>query len=97
MIVKEYSELDKRLIAFYTTKLDISGGEIREYLKDKLPAYMIPNQLILKSELPLTLNGKIDKKKLKSELDIPKESLMNKVDNSTFEKLSGIWKELFRY
>jgi amino acid adenylation domain-containing protein len=35
-----------------------------EYLKQKLPEYMVPSHLILVNEIPLTLNGKLDKKSL---------------------------------
>ena len=38
--------------------------EIKKYLKNRLPNYMIPNFYCFIDEIPLTLNGKIDRKKL---------------------------------
>jgi amino acid adenylation domain-containing protein len=45
-------------------RLASSGSELREYLKDKLPDYMVPSIFIPMEEFPLTANGKIDRSKL---------------------------------
>lgn len=93
VIVKEYSETDKRLIAFYSTSSDLEELDIREFLKDKIPSYMIPNQFIKMNDLPLTLNGKIDKKKLKADLD-SSHNKQTSNPSSAKEKLELIWKDL---
>lgn len=51
-----------KLYCFYIG--DISTEKLREILNEKLPKYMIPTKLIKVSNLPLTKNGKIDRKKL---------------------------------
>ena len=45
---------------------DIETGEIISILKEKLPRYMIPNKAEKLDVMPLTANGKIDRKKLSS-------------------------------
>ena len=45
---------------------DIETGEIISILKEKLPRYMIPNKAEKLDVMPLTANGKIDRKKLAS-------------------------------
>ena len=45
---------------------DIETGEIITILKEKLPRYMIPNKAEKLDVMPLTANGKIDRKKLAS-------------------------------
>ena len=45
---------------------DIEAGEIISILKEKLPRYMIPNKAEKLDVMPLTANGKIDRKKLAS-------------------------------
>lgn len=38
----------------------ISAGAVREWLRDRVPAYLVPSRLMVLSELPLTDNGKVD-------------------------------------
>lgn len=45
-----------------TSKVDIAS--LTEHLKSKLTEYMVPNALMQLDEMPLTVNGKIDKKRL---------------------------------
>lgn len=52
----------KRLYAFYIG--DIDKKELHKKLKEKLPLYMIPNALRQIEEMPLTKNGKTDRKAL---------------------------------
>ncbi|MDQ1919223.1 non-ribosomal peptide synthetase [Massilia pseudoviolaceinigra] len=52
----------QRLAAFITGAASV--GEVRERLKATLPAYMVPSRLISLATLPLTANGKIDRKLL---------------------------------
>lgn len=40
------------------------GRKLRNLLKEKLPAYMIPKNVIFIEEMPMTANGKLDRKKL---------------------------------
>lgn len=51
-----------KLYCFYIG--DISANKLREVLNEKLPKYMIPTKLIKVAQLPLTKNGKIDRKQL---------------------------------
>lgn len=48
-----------RIIAFYQG--EISGQEARERLAEKLPAYMLPHQMIPVEDMPLNKNGKTDR------------------------------------
>ena len=57
----------KRLVAFIVKEKNsekLTPFELKNYLKKKLPGYMIPNQIRFFDEFPLTSNGKVDRKKL---------------------------------
>jgi amino acid adenylation domain-containing protein len=53
---------DKELIA-YTTG-EATAEELKSYLKEKLPSYMVPNYYVKLESIPLTSNGKVDRKVL---------------------------------
>ena len=58
-----YDSEGKRIALFYVG--DISEGELSSYLGEYLPRYMIPSVLVRLAELPLTDNGKTDRRTLK--------------------------------
>jgi acyl carrier protein len=53
---------DNELIA-YTTG-EATAEELKAYLKEKLPSYMVPNYYVKLESIPLTSNGKVDRKHL---------------------------------
>lgn len=58
---------EKRLFAYLITaddKIVREQEEWRNYLQDKLPEYMLPAAFILIEEIPLTRNGKVDRRRL---------------------------------
>ena len=59
-----YIEEKSKIYGFYIGK--ISKMQLRDTLKQSLPIYMIPNVLMEVDEMPITKNGKIDRKKLKA-------------------------------
>ncbi|AVM08497.1 non-ribosomal peptide synthetase [Bacillus velezensis] len=54
------------LCAYYTAQHALTAGELREELSRQLPSYMIPAYFVQLEEMPLTFNGKIDRKSLPS-------------------------------
>ncbi|MGN6337593.1 condensation domain-containing protein, partial [Mycobacterium sp.] len=62
VIAREDRPGDKRLVGYVTGTATPSG--IRTQLTERLPAYMVPAAVVVLEALPLTANGKIDKKAL---------------------------------
>ncbi|MGE5215803.1 MAG: non-ribosomal peptide synthetase, partial [Chloroflexota bacterium] len=57
---------DKQLIAYIVTDREgsFSIDELRSFMKNKLPSYMVPSTFVVLDSLPLTPNGKVDRKAL---------------------------------
>ncbi|MGA7856478.1 MAG: non-ribosomal peptide synthetase, partial [Terracidiphilus sp.] len=68
IVVREDREGDKRLVAYLVAKATgpDSVTALRTTLETKLPDYMVPASFVYLPELPLTQNGKIDRKVLLS-------------------------------
>lgn len=64
VLVKEDEGGEQLLVAYLNLKTPVTHQEIRTYLKDLIPLYMIPEVFINLDEIPLTPNGKIDRKSL---------------------------------
>jgi amino acid adenylation domain-containing protein len=59
------SESDRNLIAYLVSNTEKPlTTELRNFLKEKLPDYMIPSAFVFLNVLPLTPNGKVDRSKL---------------------------------
>ena len=56
--------VNKHLVAFYTGERPLDSAVIRDKLAESLPAYMVPSAIHWRKALPLTENGKIDRKAL---------------------------------
>lgn len=57
---------EKRLVAYVVARAgyDVSPRELRWYMLAQLPAYMVPAAFVLLDALPVTSNGKVDRRKL---------------------------------
>lgn len=52
------------LCVFYVSKYDIKIEDIKTYLLNKLPEYMVPSSFFKLDKIPISINGKVDRKKL---------------------------------
>ncbi|CAD5971680.1 Linear gramicidin synthase subunit C [Planktothrix agardhii] len=88
---------DKRLVAYIVPQPEITIiiDEIRQFLKAKLPDYMVPNAFVILEALPLTTNGKIDRRALPPpNLDISDKYVAPSTPIE--EILVNIWSEVLK-
>jgi amino acid adenylation domain-containing protein len=89
-----------RLVAYYTVaeaNIGPTQGDLRGYLKERLPEYMLPAAFVELASIPLTPNGKIDRRALPAPASKPTEkSASLPARTPTEERLSSIWCEVLR-
>ncbi|MBD2410049.1 non-ribosomal peptide synthetase [Nostoc calcicola FACHB-389] len=97
VIAREDIPGNQRLVA-YVVGNRIQIDDIRQFLKQKLPPYMVPSAFILLDRLPMTPNGKLDYRALPAPDTSQKNSEVEFVLPRTFaeEKLAAIWAEVLR-
>ncbi len=64
VLVHEDAAGGKRLVAYVAAREEMPTSEWRNYLRGRLPEYMIPTVLMRLDALPLTANGKVDRRAL---------------------------------
>lgn len=100
------------LHAFYSSPKEVDIAELKKFIKNYLPNYMIPNTFTYIENIPYTPNGKIDRKVLQnvkidtkviedSELNLPRNELDEIIFKVVKEKLNiekfGIDQNIFEY
>lgn len=72
---------------------DAFEDELREYLLDRLPVYMVPATILIHKELPLTVQGKVDRAALTQFIQVESDDAVLPTDALTSD-LIGIWSEV---
>ncbi len=89
---------EKRLAAYFVAKQPLSTSDLRAYLGQRLPDYMLPSTFMQLDVIPLTTNGKVDRNALpdpdegRPDLDSQYAAATNPVE----ETLINIWSDIFR-
>ena len=94
VIVRTEGDGDKRLVGYVVAAagVELEVSELRAYLETKLPDYMIPSVFVELTELPLTANGKVDRKALAAEeLEFEGKREYEAPRTEVERILSGIW------
>ncbi|MBW4667896.1 MAG: amino acid adenylation domain-containing protein [Cyanomargarita calcarea GSE-NOS-MK-12-04C] len=88
---------NKEIVAYIVAETELDSSQVRTTLSEILPEYMLPAVFVLVEELPLTANGKIDRRLLAT-LDTFNKKLEKSFDpprTPTEEVLAAIWAEVF--
>ncbi|MCP4154056.1 MAG: amino acid adenylation domain-containing protein, partial [bacterium] len=97
VIDRDDSYGDKYLCAYFTADEELTPGELISFLQMELPEYMVPSYFIQLDKLPLTANGKVNKKKLPA----PEGQATSGVEytpprDDMEKKLAETWQEILK-
>jgi len=86
---------EKYLVAYYILQQELSENELRAYLMQQLPEFMVPAFLVAMERFPVTTNGKIDRHAL-PEPDTTTGADFAAPTDATEEQLVQIWSDLLQ-
>ncbi len=98
VIVHRFGDLDERLAAYVVLAdpdISVDTGAVSAFIGKKLPNYMIPSTIMTIPELPLTANGKLDRKSLPEPTAVRVSGPMEPVSDIEKELL-GIWRKFLK-
>jgi amino acid adenylation domain-containing protein len=93
-VVARESGDDHELVAYVVPQGDASAEDLRAFLGESLPAYMVPAKFVTLTALPLTASGKIDRRALPdpAEFELGAEYVAPRTPLE--EELARIWADL---
>lgn len=90
-------EKNNILIAFVIKKNDVMERELKQFLVDRLPNYMIPSIISIVDNFPTNSNGKIDRNKLSNKINKQKiDCEVSILETETMKSLYQIWKDVLK-
>ncbi|ELR72266.1 Long-chain-fatty-acid--CoA ligase [Fulvivirga imtechensis AK7] len=94
VLFEELAE-EKFIVGYYVSDVVLDISELRQHMAEILPEYMIPSYFVHLEKMPLTVNGKVDKKALPT-IDVNQEGRYVAPSNDIEEKLVQIWSEVLK-
>ena len=96
VLAREDQPDNKRLVAYVTGDPSLEEAELRPFLKARLPEFMVPSAFVVLQKMPLTANGKIDRKALPvpGGAEPGKDPSLDAPRNAKEEILVRVWKEV---
>ncbi|WP_254846670.1 non-ribosomal peptide synthetase [Hymenobacter sp. CRA2] len=87
---------DKELVAYFVASNPLHAPALRQFLSQHLPAHMLPGHYVQLAALPLSPNGKLDKKQLPAPLAAGDDTGVAYVAprTATEARLQAIWQEV---
>ncbi|MGG3640837.1 amino acid adenylation domain-containing protein [Bacillus gobiensis] len=97
VVAKQHPNRESYLCAYVIAKQEMTAAELRAYLKNKLPEYMIPASFVQLKQLPLTANDKIDRKALQNRKDedhLQSKTVYTAPSSHLEKRIADIWKQI---
>lgn len=99
VVVREDNPQEKRLVAYVVLRQPsrLTSEQVQDYLREKLPVYMVPSAIVLLDELPTNANGKVDRQALPPPYsNCTLERAYVKPRDTIELKLTSIWENLLQ-
>ncbi len=98
VLAREDSPAEPRLVAYVVAgrNADLSSEELRDWARERLPDYMVPSAFVPMKALPLTANGKIDRRALPSPEEARPERAYTAPRTPVEGAVAAIWSEVLR-
>src|SRR5581483_1948220 len=100
VVAREEVAGDKRLVGYVVAAAgqSVNAAELRGWVKERLPEYMVPVAMVAMERLPLSPNGKVDRKNLPApEYRRPElEGEYQQARTPAEEVMAGIWAEVLK-
>jgi amino acid adenylation domain-containing protein len=89
---------ETKLVAYVVPHGEVSGRELRDHLRARLPEYMVPSAFVVLDQLPLTHHGKVDRRALPAPEQVQNDANSYLAPHTPLEEmLAGIWAEVLRF
>jgi amino acid adenylation domain-containing protein len=98
VVARTAGSMEQSLVAYLVGSEQLSPRELREHLKRSLPEYMVPGHFVLLEQLPLTSNGKVDRRRLpvpdvlRPDMDNPYVAPVTGLER----EMAAIWRDILR-
>ena len=97
VVLREDKPGEPRLAGYVTAAksgAEPDGEELRQYLKQRVPEYMVPASIMMLGQLPLSPNGKLDRRQLPTPEPARRVQQYVAPRNELEEELAKIWQEV---
>ncbi len=93
-VIHKKDHLGENILVCFLTDQEVDIPQIKTFLSKSLPGYMIPQQFVLIDKLPLTVNNKVNREKLRSYKINQHSTRTNDSSDVLVNKINSIWKQL---
>ena len=101
VLAREDEPGNPQLVAYVVARDDarLAGNEMEDSLKQHLPSYMVPAQFVVLAALPLTRNGKVDRKALpapSAAVRAARDRFIVRPRTDVERRIAAIWEEVLK-